>query len=199
MTTRAITTDVHPAGRVEFRDTVRGTDVQAVRSIVASSGFFAPHEIDIAVELVEERLARGVASGYHFVFADMDGCPIGYACYGPIGCTVGSFDLYWIAVQAASRGHGLGRRLLREVERRVTLAGGRRLYIETSSRTQYEPTRRFYERCGYKAEARLDDFYSPGDAKVIYVKPVNVTSIRDDCCDRDVEQPAKSGGDRPAS
>jgi GNAT superfamily N-acetyltransferase len=164
------------AGLVELRDTVSAADVAAVRAIVTSSGFFAPHEIDIAAELVEERLARGAASGYHFVFADAGGEPVGYACYGPIACTVGSFDLYWIAVTAASRGQGLGRRLLAEVEHRVTSAGGRRLYIETSSRPLYEPTRRFYERGGYAAAAYLDDFYSPGDAKVIFVKALDVST-----------------------
>lgn len=170
MTMREKTVDAAAATRVELRDAVRPADVQAVRDIVASTGFFAPHEIDIAVELVEERLARGEASAYYFIFVDVDDRPIGYACYGPIGCTVGSFDLYWIAVQAASRGRGLGRRLLREVERRVSLAGGRRLFIETSSRELYVPTRRFYERSGYTEEARLKDFYAPGDAKVIYAR-----------------------------
>ncbi len=168
MTMREKTVDAAAATRVELRDAVRPADVQAVREIVASTGFFAPHEIDIAVELVEERLDRGEASGYYFIFADVDDRPIGYACYGPIGCTVGSFDLYWIVVQAASRGRGLGRRLLREVERRVALAGGRRLFVETSSRELYKPTRQFYERSGYTEEARLEDFYAPGDAKVIY-------------------------------
>jgi D-alanine-D-alanine ligase len=199
MTRRATTANGRAAERVEFRDTVHSTDVQAVRSIVASSGFFAPHEIDIAVELVEEHLARGAASGYHFIFADADGHPIGYACYGPIGCTVGSFDLYWIAVQAGSRRRGLGRRLLREVERRVALASGRRLYIETSSRALYEPTRQFYERCGYKSEARLDDFYSPGDAKVIYVRPIVVMNPSAGGRDCSAGQPFTAGGDRPES
>lgn len=155
-----------------FRDTVRPTDAAAVRDIVASSGFFADHEIDIAVELVDEHLARGLASGYHFVFIDDAAGPVGYACYGPIGCTVGSFDLYWIAVRDAARGQGLGRRLLREVERRIAALDGRRIYIETSSRELYEPTRAFYLRCGYTEEARLADFYAPGDAKVIYSRAV---------------------------
>ena len=47
-------------------------------------------------------------------------------------------------------------------------AGGRRVYVETSGRAQYEPTRRFYEACGYAREAVLTDFYAPGDDKVIY-------------------------------
>jgi GNAT superfamily N-acetyltransferase len=165
----------HPPEHWPLRDTVRHADAPAVRRIVASTGFFAPHEIEIAVELVEERLARGDASGYHFLFADQNDEPVAYACYGPIGCTVGSFDLYWIAVQDDLRGHGLGRRLLRAVEDRVARAGGRRLYIETSSRALYEPTRRFYEHCGYQAEATLADFYGPADAKVIYVRPLDPT------------------------
>jgi GNAT superfamily N-acetyltransferase len=176
MTTDPLPGSVSSDGPFELRDTVRASDVAAVRSIVTSSGFFALHEIDVAAELVEERLARGVASGYHFVFADAGGQPIGYACYGPIACTVGSFDLYWIAVTAAARGQGLGRRLLAEVERRVAAAGGRRLYIETSSRPLYEPTRRFYERCGYATAACLADFYGPGDAKVIFVKALAVST-----------------------
>ena len=187
MNTRVIATDSSAADQVELRDTLCDTDAQGVREIVTSSGFFAPHEIDIAVELVEEHLARGTASGYRFVFADLGGQPVGYACYGPIGCTVGSFDLYWIAVQAAFRGHGLGRRLLGEVERCVTLAGGRRLYIETSSRPLYEPTRRFYERCGYHSEAYLKDFYSSGDAKVIYVKPIDAARSRRQACESRVD------------
>jgi hypothetical protein len=48
--------------------------------------------------------------------------------------------------------------------------GGRRIYIETSSRAQYEPTRGFYLKCGYRQETILEDFYAPGDGKVIYVK-----------------------------
>jgi hypothetical protein len=44
------------------------------------------------------------------------------------------------------------------------------VYIETSNRPQYEPTRGFYLRCGYRIDAVLEDFYAAGDAKVIYVK-----------------------------
>jgi GNAT superfamily N-acetyltransferase len=153
-----------------LRTDVRREDAAAVRRIVASSGFFSPAEIDVAVELVDERLAKGPASGYEFVFADVDGRTVGYACYGLIACTVASFDLYWIAVEESQRGSGLGRRLLEESERLIARAGGRRVYIETSNRAQYLPTRGFYLRCGYAEEAVLKDFYDLGDDKVIYGK-----------------------------
>jgi ribosomal protein S18 acetylase RimI-like enzyme len=128
--------------------------------------------VEVAAELVRERLARGEASGYLFVFAEVGGRAAGYACYGPIGCTIGSYDLYWIAVDPAAQGTGLGRALAAEVERRIAAAGGRRVYAETSGQPRYKPTRGFYRALGYAEEAELADFYAPGDAKVIFCKSV---------------------------
>ncbi len=163
---------------VELREQVRVADADAVREIVSSTGFFRPDEIEIAVELVTERLSRGEASGYLFLFAEVTGATAGYACYGPIGCTLGSFDLYWIAVHADYQGRGLGRLLLTESERRIRAAGGRRIYIETSLKDQYAPTRGFYEACGYVEEAVLREFYAPGDDKVIFGKSVESAGFR---------------------
>lgn len=145
-------------------------DRDVVRRIVDATGFFRPDEVDVAVELVDARLNHGPASGYHFLFADDAGRTLGYACYGPIGCTLGSYDLYWIVVDPAAQGRGLGRKLVREVEQRVAAAEGRRVYVETSNRPQYLPTREFYARCGYAVDAVLQDFYADGDDKVVLVK-----------------------------
>lgn len=158
------------AANCTLRDAIHGADRDAIRSLVARTEFFHPEEVAVAAELVDERLARGPASGYEFVLAEMDNELIGYACYGPIACTIGSFDLYWIAVDARYQRHGVGRLLLQAVESQVARIGGRRIYIDTSGRTQYSPTRAFYERSGYECEARLTDFYAPGDDRVIYSK-----------------------------
>ncbi|MGA2066112.1 MAG: GNAT family N-acetyltransferase [Thermoguttaceae bacterium] len=152
-----------------YRDEVTPADAQHVRQLVESTGVFNRVEEECAVELVEERLARGPASGYHFVFAEQDGQVAGYACYGLIALTVGSYDLYWIAVRRTAQGQGLGRLLMEEVQRRVRSAGGRRIYIETSTRPPYAPTRGFYQRCGCRLEVVLEDFYAAGDGKAIYV------------------------------
>jgi GNAT superfamily N-acetyltransferase len=149
---------------------VKPDDAPAVRRIVESSGFFHPDEIEIAEELVRERLAKGIASGYHFLFADRGGDTVGYSCFGPIVCTQWSFDLYWIAVHDACRGGGIGRRILLESEERIRAAGGRRVYVETSSRDLYLPTREFYLRCGYKVEVVVEEFYGPGDSKYLFSK-----------------------------
>lgn len=155
---------------ITYREEVVPPDRHHVRRIVESSGYFHPAEVEVAVELVEERLAKGAASGYHFVFADRGERTIGYTCYGPIAATAGSFDLYWIAVDQANRGKGLGGALLAYTEQRIRAMGGRQVFIETSDRPQYQPTRAFYEKSGYRKAAVLKDFYAPGDDKAIYVK-----------------------------
>lgn len=155
-----------------YRYEITPADREAVRKIVASTGFFNAEEVEIAVELVDERLAKGPASGYHFVFAESEEGTVGYACYGHIAGTAASFDLFWIAVDASLHRAGLGRRLLAESERLIFEAGGRRVYVETSNRPQYAPTRAFYERCDYQLDAVLKEFYGPGDDKCIYVKAI---------------------------
>jgi len=158
---------------LQLRTEPRPSDEQAVAAIVRSTGFFSEAETAIAAELVREACTRGEESGYRFVFLDRPGGDVvGYACYGEIPCTVGSFDLYWIAVHERERGRGLGRFLLAETERRIRDLGGRRVYAETSGRPQYEPTRSFYESNGYRVGAELEHFYGVGDAKVVYVKVV---------------------------
>ena len=155
---------------LRWRDGVEPGDPEAVTRIVRATDFFNEEEESIARELAEERLARGLASGYEFLFVERGQRAVAYACYGRIGGTRESWDLYWIAVDPAEQGRGLGRELLAQTEARVRAGGGGRLYVETSGRASYAPTRDFYEHMGYALEATLADFYSPGDAKCIYVK-----------------------------
>jgi GNAT superfamily N-acetyltransferase len=159
-------------GQAAFRDAVREGDPEIVRAITESTGFFYSEEVDTAVELVEERLAKGPRSGYHFLFAESEGRTVGYSCFGPIACTKASFDLYWIVVASDTRGQGVGSMLLEESERVIASMGGKRIYVETSSRALYDPTRAFYSARGYAEQAVLKDFYGPEDSKVVYCKLV---------------------------
>lgn len=158
---------------VLFRDRVRGQDRLSVREIVTSTGFFSAAEVDVAEELVVERLAKGDESGYFFVFAETPhGRSLGYACYGPTPCTVCTFDLYWVAVHESMRGRGLGKSLLAQVENRLKVLGGGKLIAETSSRAQYAPTHRFYLSCGFALEARIGEYYAPGEDILYFTKSI---------------------------
>ena len=161
-----------------FRDEVLPGDPEAVRALAVATGFFRPDEVAVAVELVEERLAKGEASGYFFVFATADddgggpGKLAGYACWGPIPCTVSGVDLYWVVVDPARQGGGLGRALCGRAAAAARARGGTRIYAETSGTAHYAPTRAFYLRLGYAEVARLPEFYAPGDDKIVYGKPL---------------------------
>jgi ribosomal protein S18 acetylase RimI-like enzyme len=148
------------------------SDKEAVMEILLSTGAFGPHEVKVAVELVEDRLSKGDKSEYFFVFADISGETVGFVCYGPITITANGFDIYWIAVMAGMQGRGIGEALIKEAEKRLTAQGARVVFVETSSRDVYKGSMKFYLKQGYKEVSRVPDFYSDGDHKIILTKKI---------------------------
>lgn len=155
---------------LRFRRTVTALDVAAIRRLVVTAGNFSAEEEAIAVELATERLARGAASGYEFIFAEHQGKLVGYACFGPIPGTVERYDVYWVVVDPGTQRLGVGRALVGQLEDAVRAAGGERIYIDTSTSPPYDAARGFYRRLGYAEAAVMPDFYRAGDGKVIFVK-----------------------------
>jgi len=154
-----------------FRKIITAKDLDRVRQITLSTGFFRDDEIEVAVGLATEAYKKGQEqSGYLFLFSMIGDDTTGFVCYGPTPCTIGTYDLYWIVVDNHFRGNGTGKMLIQQTEMELINRKARKLYIETSSTEKYLPTRKFYENCGYSEEARLHDFYSESDDKVIYSK-----------------------------
>jgi ribosomal protein S18 acetylase RimI-like enzyme len=141
-----------------------------LEQLTRATGFFREEEVATAVELLDESLAGD--DDYRFVGAFDGDTLVGYACWGPTPGTTGTYDLYWIVVDRASQGAGVGTQLLCEVESRLTADGGRLVVVETSSRADYAPTRAFYEHRGYTRAATIPGYYAPGDDLVVYTKDV---------------------------
>ena len=156
--------------RITFRNWVRHFDVEAVKGIVLSTGFFSAAEVHIAYSFVAERLTKGFESDYHFLFAEIDGQVIGYILYVPVPCSEISWEIYWVVVQKDYQHQGLGKELIRKVEKAIESFSGKRIYIETSSRELYKPTRNFYRSCGYEVDVVQSDFYNIGDSRIFYLK-----------------------------
>ncbi len=148
----------------------RESDRAPLLSLLERTGMFTPEELDVAMELIDAWLYKPEQKDYIVHTAEADGRVAGYVCYGPTPATEGTFDLYWIAVAPDLQGRGIGRALLDFTENAVRSAGGRLLVIETSSVDRYSPTRSFYEGRGYGVEARIKDFYRPGDDRLIYTR-----------------------------
>jgi ribosomal protein S18 acetylase RimI-like enzyme len=139
-----------------------------LEQLTRGAGLFREEEVATAVELLDESLAGD--DDYRFVGAFDDEQLVGYACWGPTPGTVATSDLYWIVVDRARQGAGVGSQLLTEVERRLTADGRRLVVVETSSRADYAPTRGFYEARGYTRTATIPEYYAPGDDLVVFTK-----------------------------
>jgi ribosomal protein S18 acetylase RimI-like enzyme len=138
--------------------------------ILQNTPEFKPSEVVVAEEVIDSYLRDSQGSGYGVFVAEADAAVAGYICYGPTPLTEGTWDIYWMAVSAEKRGQGIGSALMEAAEKEIGEAQGRLIIIETSSQPAYEKTRRFHLSHGYEVTARIPDFYTPGDDRLILQK-----------------------------
>jgi ribosomal protein S18 acetylase RimI-like enzyme len=148
---------------------MRAEDREAVLGLLRETAVFSEEEIGVARELIDIWLDKP-QKDYIIYTALCGGGVAGYVCFGPTPATGATWDIYWIAVTPALHGRGFGRRLLSFAENEIIRLGGGLIIIETSSTPRYSRTRDFYGKNGYLIEARIRDFYHPGDDRLIYVK-----------------------------
>jgi ribosomal protein S18 acetylase RimI-like enzyme len=145
-------------------------DKLALMRILKNTPEFKSFEVVVAEELIDSYLSDQERSGYIIQIAEDDGELAGYICYGETPCTIGTWDIYWVAVAREKRRRGIGKALSEVAEAAIKKARGRMIFIETSSTPLYESTRSFYLGRGYEIIARIPDFYMPGDDKLIMQK-----------------------------
>jgi D-alanine-D-alanine ligase len=142
-------------------------DRPRIEEITRAVERFRDDEIAVALEVFDAAAQR--SPDYTVLGAELDSRLVGWICWGPTPCTLGTYDLYWMAVDPELQGSGIGTALLDEMERR--LAGlARLIIIETAGRPDYAATRAFYQARGYRPVATIPDFYAPGDDQVVFVK-----------------------------
>ncbi len=169
-TGQAVASPTAVPAEIDLRDDLLPADREAIEALVRATGFFNAEEEEVAMELVDDRLREGRGSHYRFLVGEVEGEVAGYACWGPIAGTVAAADLYWIVVDPRFQGRKVGAALLTAAEARMAAEGRTRVYVETSTRAQYVPTRGFYTARGYHLAAELADFYAPGDGKALFLK-----------------------------
>lgn len=145
-------------------------DIPIVIDFITATGFFRPVEIEVAAEVIQEASGDDADGSYHSYVVEVDGRTGGWICFGSTPCTLGTFDIYWIAVDPNFQRLRLGTRLLEFAEEKILGRKGRLVVIETSGSKKYIPTQRFYEKNGYRLAAAVDDFYAPEDPKLIFTK-----------------------------
>ena len=153
-----------------IRPTIPG-DHLALEEIAQRTGFFKAGELKALGEVLRDFPTEQRQSNHQCVTYEGDGEILGFAYYAPSSMADRAWYLYWIAVDRAVQGLGIGRLLMEHVETAIRDAQGGRLFlIETSSQILYEPTRRFYRSLGFEVGSILEDFYADGDDLVIFTK-----------------------------
>ncbi len=143
-----------------------------VEALLRTTEFFRDDEIATALEVFDAFCAAPDHDYSGCAVLDGDGALAGYVIFGPTPCTLGTWDIYWIAVAPARQRAGVGTLLIDEVERRLH-GNARMILVETSGQPLYRGTRAFYERRGYSEVARIPDFYAEGDDRVILARRVS--------------------------
>ena len=170
-------------GTVLIENKAKASDVKSLRPSTTSdrttvleflkaTSFFRADEIDIAMEVLDEANEKGPSGHYKSYVLKEKQKAIGWICWGATPCSIGTYDIYWIAVDPAFQAKGVGSKLMNFAHEKIRQSGGRLAIIETSGKPIYHPTRKFYLKLGYCQAARVLDFYGPDDDKIIYTKRV---------------------------
>ncbi len=146
---------------------VRPRDLPALKAVIEATDLFPPDMLD------------GMVAGYFAGEAGDDiwltcdeGGPIAVAYCAPERMTSGTWNLLLIAVHPDQQRQGRGAAIVRHVEAELADRGAHLLLVETSGLPEFERTRAFYRKSGYKETARIRDFYEPGEDKVVFRKPL---------------------------
>lgn len=147
-------------------------DRKDLRRIIVDTNHFNNDEVDVAMELIDDCLNDASQKDYiiQVYVTDDNELVAGYICYGKRPLTENTFDLYWIAVDPKIHGKGIGKQLVKHMEEDLKIEGGNLILIETSGKAEYEGERRFYEKCGYKTQTVIKDFYRSGDDLFVFCK-----------------------------
>lgn len=149
---------------------IEAQDREGILQLLEGTRAFQPHELAVAMELVDTALTKPEQQDYHpYVIEDERGVAA-YACFGRNPMTRFAYDLYWLATRVDQMKQGYGRAMVQFVEQEIRRRGGRLLVIETSSKESYGRSHAFYDRIGCQLAGRLPDFYDESDDRIIYYK-----------------------------
>lgn len=149
---------------------IKSDDRDLVQELLVQTGAFQPHEVAVAMELIDIALTRPDQQDYNPYVLENEGTIVAYACFGKNPMTRYTYEVYWIATRAGHMRRGYGREIFAFVEEEIRRRGGRQLIVETSSQPRNQVSQMFYAKTGCHLAARLPDFYDEGDDMLVYMK-----------------------------
>jgi ribosomal protein S18 acetylase RimI-like enzyme len=153
----------------------RPSDESQIIQVAEKTGVFSGEELSVLREILGVYYHPGPNDAYEFVvYRDGSADSVaGFGCYGPIPMADRIWDMYWLGVDPAQQGKGIGNLIMKTVEEDLAKRGARTIYLETSDSDHYRAARNLYERRAYERIAHFPDYYAVGEGKVIFRKKLN--------------------------
>lgn len=153
---------------VKIRPTKR-EDIAALREVLDHTRLFPAGMLPdmMAGHLSEEK------SEEVWLTCEIYGRAVGFCYAVPEELTEGTWNMLAIAVLPREQGNGCGGAIIRRLEAELTERGQRILIVDTSGKDAFARTREFYRKNGYTQEARIRDFWAPGDDKIVFWKSLS--------------------------
>ena len=162
---------------LSFRNTLRENDPEVIAQIASSTGFFDDRDVQLNADIARH-LLRNKDCEHRFLFAEYNGKTVAYACFEELpDAKAGTYELYWLSTLNEYRGLGIGRQLVEYLLAHLKSLGAERLYVKTDSTPQYEPTRRFYEKCGFVRSHNIPNFFTDNYDHPIYESGVQLIDM----------------------
>jgi len=149
----------------EIRD-VSPNDVEAIKTVIDSSELFPSEMLD---DMIKDYFENESSSDIWLTKCDGQN-PVAIAYCAPEKMTEGTYNLYLIAVHKNYQGKGIGSEIMSYLENLLKKMKQRVLIVETSGLSEFELTRKFYDKCDYNREAKIRDFYQEGEDKIVFWK-----------------------------
>ena len=142
-------------------------DAAEIMNIVRESGQFD----DDSLKYVEDTLLQHLQnpSSALWLTAD-DGGPVGVAYCIPEPVANGTWNLLMLWTRSDVHRRGYGGQLVNQIEAELQARAARLLIVETSGLAEFAAARAFYLKSGFKHEATIQNFFAPGDNKLVFTK-----------------------------
>lgn len=157
--------DREPSNKIRL---VNRNDLDALKKIIDSNDLFPSKLLDEMIQPYFEN-----SNTEFWVTYEDSNTPVALAYYAPERMTVGTYNLYLIAVHPNFQGKSIGQKMLQYIENHLKNRKERILLIETSGLPEFENTVTFYKKNNYEQEAIIREFYAKGEDKIIFWKALD--------------------------
>ena len=145
---------------------LRDDDSSSIRALTEHEFARVP-EGEAARSAIESALA-GPSEEYRAIVFEEQGDVVGIAVYGAVAGTVGTEKLHAILVTASARMRGVAVRLCDHVASELAAEGARLMVAELPDTPALRPGMQLLERCRWREEANVPDFFADGVALRLY-------------------------------